>query len=200
MFLWESIKSWSDATPTDESSLLLDAASRKFDLEIDLRMRRTARKMSKLVTKSKAFPAPIPGTKQQEARQLILNDIQMLKNSEDSMLKSACLVHKLDGAAKMSITKIQAVVAANAVSKIAANTEQPPGNSLTNAIRDHANNARMDDIMSQIDTVSSLNDDDDHDDDSNNDIAVAALRVGLPSIPTHSMRRNNAHVTDRIHA
>lgn len=194
MSWWEKWRS----TPTDESSALLDAASRKFDIELDLRMRRSARKISKLETKAAAYPATLPGIRQREAHQLILGDIQMLKNVEDNMLKSACLVHKLDGAAKMSITKIQAVVAANEVSQISSKTQQPPGNSLQNAMRDHANNARMDNIISQIDTVTTLDDDDD-DDDTGNDMAVAVLQAGLPSIPTYSIRKPRL-ANDRVTA
>jgi hypothetical protein len=194
MSWWERWQS----TPTDESSALLDAASRKFDVELDLRMRKSARKISKLEAKAATFPATLPGVRPREAHQLILGDIQMLKNVEDNMLKSACLVHKLDGAAKMSITKIQAVVAANEVSQISSNTQQPPGNSLQNAMRDHANNARMDGIISKIETVSTLDDDEDNDDnDAGNDMAVAVLQAGLPSIPSYSIRKHrlpNNHV------
>lgn len=157
---------------TRESTEELKTASRTFDLELDLQQRLHARKMTKLTGKLAALP--MSG----KARQLILGDIKTETAVMDSMLSSALLVHKLDGAAKTTITKIHAIVAANDISAIAANIEQPPGTSLKNAMREHANTARTNEIISQIDTISTLNDDDSSDGGDSEQ-----LYDSLPSVP-----------------
>ncbi len=178
---------WKKDTKT--STKELEASSRKFDLELDLQRRLYARKMGKLEQRLAALP--ITG-KFDPARQLILGDIKTQKNVIDSMFTSALLVHKLDGAAKTTITKIHAIVAANEISAISANIEQPPGTSLENAMRDHANTARTNNIIAQIDTISTLDDDDDDDGDGENE----QLYSMIPSVPITSIIQNqgNAHM------